>query len=399
MTRTKRAIGLLVAIFGGALAVSNSLATVVAKVDASRAYSLAPYDSRIAARYAARQFANVTTEQDRRRLVQTAEHAIEGDATAVDALVALAFNSQLGGEGKRESALFDYINKLSRREFQAQGWAIEDAVNRGDIKRALFEYDVALRTSETARNLLFPVLSSALAEPRIRAELLEILKKKPNWTNNFVQQLVNQPDASLSAVVLIEEAEAGGVTLPLEDEQNARLVDNLFDSKNFDAAWKVYAKFRKSSSRTSSRNGQFESDVANATVFDWRGGEDPDIFVSIVPSKADGYAEYTLPTNGRTVALKQSQVLPEGRYIFEAMMDGPSEEQSSQAYWSVQCLDGRELLRTEDPRNAARSSFLVPANCPAQTLELMVLPTANFSNNTGRVLRASIQSAEQRNVE
>ena len=125
------------------------------------AYSLASGDGRVTARLSQAVLTAKPAAPERDRATRLAWLALRQDPTAVRAAITLGLSAQLGGEINGARRLFAYAQALSRRELQTQLWAIEDAVSRDDITGALRQYDIALRTSRKAPDLLFPVLASA----------------------------------------------------------------------------------------------------------------------------------------------------------------------------------------------------------------------------------------------
>src|SRR3546814_1290750 len=78
------------------------------------------------------------------------------------------------GDQAKGERLLAYSQKLSRRDLRTQLMAIELAVAQGDISGALRHYDIALRTKKNAPELLFPVLTSALPDPRSEERTSEL---------------------------------------------------------------------------------------------------------------------------------------------------------------------------------------------------------------------------------
>jgi hypothetical protein len=160
----------------GVFAVSVSLANVITPASPALAHLLSPTDGRITARLAENEFALRAISSSQSRAAKLADLALRQDPTAVDALSVLGLQAQLRRDLSRAQNLFGYSLALSRRDLRARIWAIEEAVQRGDINGALMNYDIALRTSRDAVDTLFPVLSSALKEPKIRASLIRVMK-------------------------------------------------------------------------------------------------------------------------------------------------------------------------------------------------------------------------------
>ena len=168
---------------------------------------------------AATKFAADQSASTRFEVTRLAQRALLQDAMAVQAVTALGLQAQLRGDTAKARLLFDYANTLSRRDLQVQLWTIEDAIARGDIPRTLHEYDVALRTSKAAPDLLFPVLSGAISEGEVRRNLVKTLAKRPQWANDFVSYVANAGVDPKSVISLFVDLHRSRVTVPADDER------------------------------------------------------------------------------------------------------------------------------------------------------------------------------------
>ena len=195
---------LALALFAAVLAVlsvKDALANVIAKVDPATAHRLSPDNALISAKQAKARFAIgelATGESEPERL---AREALRRDPTVTDGLTVLGLGAQLREDPVLSQQIFSYSLQLSRRELQARIWAVEDAVDRGDIKTAIDNYDIALRTSKSAPDLFFPTLGSALSEPMVRKALLQKLAGQPVWEKRFVDHVASNsrdPDAAIA---------------------------------------------------------------------------------------------------------------------------------------------------------------------------------------------------------
>ncbi|RYD24497.1 MAG: hypothetical protein EOP89_11300, partial [Lysobacteraceae bacterium] len=174
-----RAVLALLAVTLGYIGVTQSLANLMKARKPSWAYELAPSDGRMAGSFAkARLLAEPGTSR-RARAGQLAQRALRQDPMVVPAVITLGLMAQLDGNILQARRLFRFSDRLTRRDQQAHLWAIQDEVEQGDIPAALRRYDLALRTSRTAPDLLFPVLASASAEPEVMTELVKTLAARP----------------------------------------------------------------------------------------------------------------------------------------------------------------------------------------------------------------------------
>src|SRR4051812_41959266 len=195
----------LLAVALGCCSVAFSIAQAIWKNDSLLASRLAPFDGRITANLAASLSMPNVPAAERRRADELARKALRQDPTAVVAASMLGLNAQFRGDTAAARRLFGYAEGLSRRNLVTQLWGIEDAVGRNDIPAALRHYDIALRTSSRASEVLFPILASATSDHQIRRALTGTLTLRPLWANAFLDYLAaNAPDP-LSVTALFME--------------------------------------------------------------------------------------------------------------------------------------------------------------------------------------------------
>lgn len=380
------------------LGVADSLAQTISSRDAAQAHRLAPWNGVITAELAEKTFAKKPAADEESAAARLARRALRQDATAAAALNVLGQQAQERDEALRAQNLFRYSLLLSRRELQAQVWSIEEAANRGDVDDALRGYDVALRTSLTARNLLFPVLASALADPRIRGGLLPIVESKPIWAGAFAEYLASKRIAPAAAAAFFRETEDHG--LPVDDDNRAALVNTLAATEGSVPAWNYYQSFRPGGSRSRSRDPGFTLQVSTRTLFDWRASEDGRLSAAVFGSDGGGMLDFAVPPTIGGVLLSQSQLLPPGTSFLQGRSSGIDQPDGSQPYWLLKCKDGRELGRVQVPNSTVDGGrfdgeFEVPADCPEQTLQLIARATDAVAGVTGQINRAELVSGDR----
>lgn len=375
-------------------ALSDAAARILAKTDAEQAHRLAPWDGQIAARLAEQRLTR--SFGDAAGSTQLARAALRQDPTAVDAASVLGLQAQLAGDEEAADRLFAYAHALSRRERRAQLWAIEEAVNRGDIAGALRHYDTALRTSRSASTLLYPVLATAIAEPLVRAALMEKLTEKPVWIRSFINHLaVNVADPEATVQVLREGDRLG---LPIEEAERVAVVNAVAGRGLHDLAWSYYASFRDGADRRRSRDPTFLRPADDAAIFDWMPSNEGGLIASFQSGEDGGVVAFSVPSGTGGTLLRQTQLLPPGTYRLDgtgSQMDIPAD---APPYWSLTCQDGRELGRvaiTADEEGGARFSqrIIVPAGCPVQTLSLIARSSSQVAGQSGQIDRVLLSPA------
>lgn len=96
------------------------------------------------------------------------------------------------GEQLNAATLMNYSDALSRRDLRTQMWLIEYHVRREDIPAVLRHFHAAASTSRGATTLLFPMLATALNDPRLIEPLAESLAHEPWWDDSLLMTIAQQ---------------------------------------------------------------------------------------------------------------------------------------------------------------------------------------------------------------
>lgn len=371
----------------------DSLANVLVKADAERALLLSPGNGLILGKYAESAFSRQLTNESRSVPVTYARRALIKEPTSVEALTVLGFAAQLRADATQSDRILEYSSALSRRELRPRIWAIEKAASQGDIKAALRNYDLALRTSNIAPNLLYPTLTAALSEARIRKELLTILAKKPVWLDSFLPYVAKSGVQPVGAAALFAEGEPNG--LKVSESVHAALVNSLASSNEWERAWEYYRGFRGKLRRDRSRDANFALQAEARAVFDWRPSSDSRFAAAILPRGGGGVFDFAVAPTFGGVLLEQAQLLPPGEYRLTVASTAIDQPPVSQPYWTLICQDGRELGRLPLSKSDGNSSyfigtFRVPADCGRQMLSFVARATDDIMGVSGQVLEARL---------
>lgn len=393
-------LGRLALVFGaltlGGLSLGDSFARVVESADPLQASALAPHNGVILAAAAQQEFSRAPSADENSQAIRLANLALRRDPTAVEALTVLGLQAQLRNDTQRTRALFQYSLILSRRELRPQIWAIEEAVNRGDIAGALRSYDIALRTSREAPGLLLPNLVAALAEPKVRSSLLKIMASEPVWTDSFLHRVATSGIDPVAGMAFFREG--ASIDLPVTDDLRAALVNGLMAEGETQQAWAYYGEFRRGSLRNRSRDPQFALNPDIRAVFDWMPATQSGMSVAILQEGEGGVLDFSLPPGTGGVLVQQTQLLPTGTYRLSGRSRRIDLPARSRPYWALVCQDGRELGRVEVPNSeitdgAFEGLLSVPAGCAVQTLTLNARTSDAITGVSGQIERASLVPA------
>jgi len=380
----------------GYFSAAHSLANVIAKVDPATAYAIAPGNGVIAGKYSQEAFTIAPAMEADSKPADLARRALLADPTAVEALTVLGFQAQLRGEAARADRIFSYSTALSRRELRPRIWAIEKDVDRGDVGDALRNYDIALRTSNSAAKDLYPTLAAALSEPRIRAELLTILANDPVWGDGFLAYAATSGVEPEGAVALFREGRKTG--LEVADDLRSGLVNVLVSQNKFENAWAYYKSFRFQVQRNRSRDPGFAMQTDDRTAFDWRVGRDPRLGAAILQNGKGGLFDFAVPPSTGGELVSQTQLLPAGKYRLVGRSSGLDQPPTSRPYWVLTCSDGSEMGRLSLPNSDERGGrfggqFTVARDCDAQTLSLVARASDDIMGVIGQILQAQLVPA------
>lgn len=374
----------------GHTSTTRTLAIVVARTDPERAYQLAPGDGRVAAKLAEQLVTRQGGAAQRARATRLARQALGDEPLAASALTALALNTQLGGDTAQARRLFIHSDALSRRELGTRLWLIEDAVGRGDVTGALRHYDIALRTASGASDLLYPVLSNAIADPAIATALARRIATRPPWSNSFIgylSVLSKTPDVS---ALFLRRLPEFGVSVPEAAQISA--VNALVAAGKMIDAWTYYASIRKGVSRDQSRDPLFSARFVTPAAFDWMPVTSDD---GISGSIQAGLFDFSAPPSVGGVALQQTELLPPGRYRLFGISAGIEQSSGTTPYWQLSCSGTYDAGRVEIPNSTINNGRFegelpIGTDCPVQTLKLIIRPSSGIEGVTGQIKRVQL---------
>lgn len=370
---------------------SATVAAIVVRGDPQLAHKFAPNDGRYFADLAELWILSGQND-DASQTQELAREALRRDPTAVEALITLGMLAELQGRTNLSRSYFLKSLDLSRREFRAHIWSIEEGVQQGDIDLVLARYDVALRVFRNAPDLLFPVLSQAIGQPLIRGKLLSLLQKRPLWEGQFVQYLADKADDPIAAVEFFKEGRRTG--LPVTEAHRAALVNVLFARGSVTDAWEFYATFRPSVSRQAVRNANFSDWIINPSVFDWNAisgnGQS-----SVIHRGADsGSADFLVSAGSGGTVLQQVQLLSPGQYILRVNAQDLKLASRDTLTFLVVCPDGTAHRLPIAPGKGAttrfQTSFAIQPNCPYQILRLEAQSIEGIKPIEGRITHVSL---------
>lgn len=290
--------------------------------------------------------------------------------------LALAEDAQSNSAASHHA--LDFAHYLSRRDLPTELALIERSVAEQDIAKALDHYDHALRTNANAEELLFPVLVTAAADPKISTLLVKKLAMRPLWWRAYVGQLLAAnpaPEVLLAVLGPLHLNWRDNMEQPLlAGAVSQMVVHGQYSSAN------VLIRTSRGAGRVSGglRNGDFESDPV-VPGFDWT--------LSDTGGNATARIELNGGTKTRTLFLasggtpddlaQQLVLLSAGRHNISGIAGDISTNEWEQPHIVIDCSEQPSTVLLDQPiptRDATGGSFsfefLVPSRCAVQSIRI-----------------------------
>jgi hypothetical protein len=318
---------------------------------------------------AASAFATLTTAKKPADLIKAkaeAQRALERDPLAVPAIRTLALIAEAERDPVRATRLMDYSLRASRRDLLTHSWFIEKSVTANDVPAALVHYDMALRTSNGAFDLLLPILVRAVEADGILRPLASLLNSGPPWGRRYADALVTSPVVSEKAAALV-------LMVPREDvfgwPQRNGLATKLV----------LEEKFKLASALMGRRlTGPLNSDDLlgldpKRGPFSWALKQDYGLTAELHDREGNDRALTVRAgrEKGGEVA-RTLLTLEPGRYRLTTRAEGIGKDPMLQPFWRVECA-GRAPIRIGEFNvggKQSQASFDVPETCAGQWLIL-----------------------------
>jgi hypothetical protein len=293
--------------------------------------------------------------------LRLAREALAAEPTSARAARIIALLSPDAAASRRS---FAYARKLSRRDLFINMWFIEEAVQRNDVAGALAQYDVTLRTSSQAPRLLFPILSSALAQRDLGLPIARLLADGGEWVPDFVDHVLaeNARTGDLGRVVLYQPRILGR----LAPAAQARLIAQLADARQFEAGSRIY---RLASGRAT-MSAADRAPVAGGALppYDWSVIDSGNFGASA--GSGDGALQVYSEAGFRgTVARRLIRLAP-GAYRLSAAGSVAEGGGAGQASWAVTCAESDSspaatvaIAGPAAGRKSAAADFLLGPGC------------------------------------
>ena len=314
-----------------------------------------------------------------------AEAALARDPLNVTAARSLGLLAAMRGNSGQANRLIRYSQSLSRRDLPTQLWLIETRVRQNDVEGALFHYDRALRTSNGAKDLLFPILLRASETDDIRPALAATLGQRPLWWREFVNRLIAEGRSAVAIETIFNalrldpnNAEQQGLTVGA--------INRLIQIGGYRNAFRLYRR-AGGARNVFVHNGGFEAENRFAPI-DWVMGDSVE-FAGVIQPRSDGRGHALSPSvseaSGTGTIARQLLILPAGAYRFTVSAGNITEATGARPRISLSCLASGDIplnLRLPAVPSSGRQlaqDFTIGGGCPAQWLIIEASGTADTS--------------------
>ena len=316
-----------------------------------------------------------------------ATSAIRRDPTIADSYSAIGLIADRQGDASTARKAFLFANRISKRNLTAHLWLIQDAVTRDDSYDALEHFDLALRSSDLAAPILFPVLVRATEEPRLIGPIVTVLRRQPDWARWYMGTLINTGTATDNILKMLDMLRHSPIIAPpsLYRDYAKRLVVQ----QDYRAALSAYALALPFGKAPLVRNGDFRHPAEDVEPFGWVFTNETGFVAEIAQREEANGQALVITANadaGGTIA-RQLLVLPPGVYRLAGSWSGQPND-AEPLSWRLICAgQTTDTARAPFmPNGTIAVRFVIPPkNCPAQALELAVAPSRNGNGKSAMV--------------
>jgi hypothetical protein len=383
----------------GWLALSVGWANTLRNIRPAAVLAFVPFDAGSKVALAGQLLANPDDRLGASRARELVVDALQRDPSQVGAWRTLSLLAAIRSDPKA-ARLFHLTERMSRRDLPTQLWLIEERVSANDVRGALAHYDIALRSSPQALDILLPVMVGAISSDSIVGPLGDLLATNPPWRRALYIHMASDASAADHEALLLERLAAAG---PLTDRDIlGNLVTRMTTDGKVTAAWRVYRLIRPvAPEERLVRNPDF-SRAGGFPPFDWHLSNNDDLSADAVtlPEAGRGPVLRLQASSGNGgIAAQQLLLLPAGSYrlVMQAglVSDSPPALLSMQLTCVNQAnaaIGSAELTPSATARVSAPLVFHVPvSDCPAQWLSIGVRPAASGGDGAAWIDAVSLQ--------
>ena len=350
------------------LMLRESLAYVVRATDPALALRIDPANSEVQASRAEQLLRE--SPANRAAAEALARRALRRSPVSAAGARMIATARDVAGDPASARRLIAYAASLSQRDLPTQVWLIQDAVQHNDVPRALHHYDIALRSSDASKPLLLPVLVSALSQPAVVAGLVDTIAARPEWAPGFLAQAAHESQDMGGLAALIARLARRGYPIPIAvvAESSRRMAD----AGRYDLAWNVYAAAHPQAVRAAIHDPGFQRLGSIDGPFAWTVVPGNGLSVEQRRYGAQGALSYRVQTGAGGMVARQLLMLAPGGFRLSGAVPERADGSAPPALRLTCAGSGQPIATIAADKPGFAQPFVVPADCPAQWLDILV---------------------------
>ena len=301
-------------------------------------------------------------EELSRATIQLVEDIAERSPLAVEPFLIHGAVAQMKGDDAKAEKLFEEARNRDPRSEAARYFLADRYLRSGRTAEALPEMAIFSRLVPTATERFAPALANYARTPGTVPQMRRFFRTSPEFEPIILSQLAADPS---NADLILSLASASGTQQPWQGQ----LVQALVDQRQYAKARAVWGKVGGvSTSSNTIFNPAFEDSPAPPPfnwVFSISGG--------VAEPAGNGRLQVIYYGRQDVVLARQLVLLAPGPYILRMQVNGQPGDGSAVS-WAVTCLSTNSAILSLPLRQAERTAeatFAVPADCPAQRLELV----------------------------
>lgn len=304
-----------------------------------------------------------SSASDRSEIAKLANLTLRIEPTSPSALRALGQLSVADGNRFRARQLILAGDALSHRDRQANLWLIDDSVQRGNLEQGLYYFDQLLRTLGDDRGSMIALFTQLLADERAVEPMEKILKRQPNWSEQFWLFIPGNTAVLENAAKLRVRLDD---SMSAEDRKSdSILIAALADAGHYSAGFAVAKTVFPSLSPSGVNNANFSSS-ADVAPYNWQ-ATGTNAFAVNVSERTNTLEISSSPGSSGDIIRQLVRLDPGGYRPVVTLSEDYQNQSLPELSVSLECAgtDDRQsaLILSYSERNAPQSPLTATADC------------------------------------
>ena len=286
---------------------------------------------------------------------------------------------EVGMKKDDSGEIYDILVAFTKRNISVQVGAINSNLQSGNVAKAMFHLDALLRAHPQLGKAIYPVLYPVLNDNKAVAALAKVLRSRPTWRRDFMNELAeHDPESTISYKLFTNLRKQNAA---IEDSEFRYLFANLIGKKQFDKAYFVWLDFLPAEDLADIKliyDGGFNRTPRNL-FFDWNIDARPNARIAIAkrneaPSDLMLKLEF-FQDREEFYHLYQYLQLPPGQ--FAVSFDTKAEQINMPAglRWRLRCAANSEVMGESEKflESQPWTTQTFPVNIPDENCDTQIL--------------------------